>query len=98
MAVSRDNPEREAVDRHLNFARNLRIEARILEGADVATTLVEFARLNGVTHLFLARPRHSQWPSAFRRTLVQQVVRLARDMQVIIVADRSHKTTAGDAS
>jgi len=29
---SRDNPEREAVDRHLNFARNLRIEARVLEG------------------------------------------------------------------
>jgi two-component system, OmpR family, sensor histidine kinase KdpD len=93
---SRDTSEREALERHLNFARNLHIEARILQGADVAKTLVEFARLNGVTHLFLARPRQSQWPAAFRRTLVQQVVRLARDMQVIIVADRgrSHVSDA----
>jgi two-component system sensor histidine kinase KdpD len=85
---SRDGAERETVERHLNFARNLHIEARMLQGADVAKTLVEFARLNGVTHLFLARPRQSQWPAAFRKTLVQQVVRLASDMQVIIVADR----------
>jgi two-component system sensor histidine kinase KdpD len=85
---SRDSPEREAVERHLNFARNLHIEARMLQGGDVAKTLVEFARLNGVTHLFLARPRQSQWPSAFRKTIVQQVVRLASDMQVIIAADR----------
>ena len=54
--------EREAVERHLNFARNLHIETRILQGEDVADTLVEFAHLNGVTHLFFARPRSRQWP------------------------------------
>jgi two-component system sensor histidine kinase KdpD len=85
---SRDGAEREALERHLNFARNLHIEARLLQGGDVAKTLVEFARLNGITHLFLARPRQSQWPAAFRKTIVQQVVRLASDMQVIIAADR----------
>ncbi len=91
---SRDAAEREAVERHLNFARNLHIEARMLQGADVAKTLVEFARLNGVSHLFLARPRQSQFPAMFRRTIVQQVVRLARDMQVIIVADRGRSQAA----
>jgi two-component system sensor histidine kinase KdpD len=95
VAVERDGdsretgaPEREAVERHLNFARNMHIEARVLQGSDVARTLVEFARLNGVTHLFLARPKKAPWPALFARTLVQQVVRLAQDMQVIIVADR----------
>jgi len=29
--------DREAVERHLNFARNLHIEARILEGEDMAS-------------------------------------------------------------
>jgi len=82
-------PEQDAVERHLNFARNMHIEARVLQGHDVAKTLVEFARLNGVTHLFLARPKQSQWPALFGRNLVQEVVRLAQDMQVIIVADRS---------
>jgi len=81
--------QRDAVERHLNFARNLHIEARMLGGHDVAKTVVEFARLNGVTQLFLARPSEGRWPAFGGRNLVQQVVRLARDMQVIIVADRS---------
>jgi two-component system sensor histidine kinase KdpD len=81
--------EQEAVDRHLNFARNLHIETRVLQSADVARSLVEFARLNGVTHLFLSRPERNQWPVLLRRNLLNQVVRLATDMQVIIVANRT---------
>ncbi len=80
--------EQEAVQRHLNFARNLHIETRVLQSAEVARTLVEFARLNGVTHLFLSRPQRNKWPVLLRRNLVPQVVRLATDMQVIIVANR----------
>jgi two-component system, OmpR family, sensor histidine kinase KdpD len=84
-------PDREIVEHHLNFARNLHIETRVLQGPDVAKTLVEFAHLNGVTHLFLSRPQPSQWPALSRRSLVQQVVHLARDMQVTIAADRSNR-------
>jgi len=83
--------DREMVERHLNFARNLHIETRVLQGQDVAKTLVEFAHLNGVTHLFLSRPPASQWPALSRRSLVQQVVHLARDMQVTIAADRGNR-------
>lgn len=83
--------DREQVERHLNFARNLHIETRVLQGHDVAKTLVEFAHLNGVTHIFLTRPQPSQWPALQRRGLVQQVVHLARDMQVTIAADRSNR-------
>jgi two-component system, OmpR family, sensor histidine kinase KdpD len=98
LAVSRESDlhdmpaaDREAVERHLNFARNLHIETRVLQGEDVAKTLVEFAHLNGVTHLFLGRPPSSQWPALSRRSLVQQVVHLARDMQVTIAADRTNR-------
>jgi two-component system, OmpR family, sensor histidine kinase KdpD len=98
VAVSRETDlrdmmpkEREMVERHLNFARNLHIETRVLQGQDVAKTLVEFAHLNGVTHLFVARPQPSQWPALSRRSLVQQVVHQARDMQVTIAADRSNR-------
>jgi K+-sensing histidine kinase KdpD len=96
VAVSRESDlhdmpgrDRELVEHHLNFARNLHIETRVLQGQDVAKTLVEFAHLNGVTHLFLARPQPSQWPALSGRSLVQQVVHLARDMQVTIAADRA---------
>jgi two-component system sensor histidine kinase KdpD len=78
--------EREAVDRHLNFARHLHIETRVLEGDDVAETLVDFARRNRITQIFLARPRERDWRSLFGRDLVQRIVGLARDMQVVIVS------------
>jgi two-component system sensor histidine kinase KdpD len=47
--------ERDNLQQQLNFARGLQIETRILEGQDVAETLVAFARLHGVTQMFVAR-------------------------------------------
>jgi two-component system, OmpR family, sensor histidine kinase KdpD len=80
--------DREAVKRHLNFARNLRIEARILEGNDVASALVDFGRRNQVTQIFLTRPRRKAWSPLLSRDPVQQVIDLAKDMQIVIVSDR----------
>ena len=80
--------EREAVDRHLNFARNLHIETRILEGEDVASTLVDFARRNQITQIFVARPAERRWFPQLSRNLVQRIVSLAKDMQIVIVSER----------
>ena len=80
--------DREAVERHLNFARNLHIETRILEGDNVASTLVDFARRNQVTQIFLTRPRRKAWPLALSRDPAQQVIGLAKDMQIVIVSAR----------
>ncbi|HLJ17267.1 MAG TPA: hypothetical protein VKV15_22420 [Bryobacteraceae bacterium] len=82
--------DREAIERHLNFARNLHIETRMLPGADVAKTLADFARLHQVTQIFLARPRRGFFP--LTPDLVLRVVRLARDIQVTIVAERRRST------
>src|SRR5882762_6426073 len=46
--------ERQAVEKHLRFARSLQIETRILGGSDIAKTAVEFARQNQVTQIFVA--------------------------------------------
>jgi two-component system, OmpR family, sensor histidine kinase KdpD len=81
--------DRETLEHHLNFARGLRIEARVLEGTDVAEAVVTFARLHGVTQIFVARERPSALRSWFASAFVQRLVNLARDMQVTVVADRS---------
>jgi len=85
--------ERDSVERHLKFARGLRIETRILEGTDVAEAIVAFARLNGVTQIFVAREKSREMAKALRAwfasAFVQRIVNLARDMQVTVVADRS---------
>jgi two-component system sensor histidine kinase KdpD len=79
--------QREALEKHMNYARNLHIEPSVLQGEDVAQTLVNFARLHKITQIFLARPRQKRWPMIFGRGLVERVVRLAHDIQVTIVAE-----------
>ena len=59
--------QREAVEKHMSFARNLHIETRVLQGEDVAQTLADFARLQQVTQIFLARPQQKMWPVIFGR-------------------------------
>ena len=79
--------DRDAIDRHLNFARNLHLETRILQGKDTAPALVDFARRNQITQIFVARPPDSRFPQ-LSRNLVQKIVALAKDMQVVIVSRR----------
>jgi two-component system, OmpR family, sensor histidine kinase KdpD len=79
---------REAIERHLEFARRLHIETRILEGENAAETLVNFTRRNGVTQIFLTKPTKPAIPILGKRNFVMDVVRLAKDRQVTVVAER----------
>jgi two-component system sensor histidine kinase KdpD len=88
--------DRDAFARHLNFARNMRIETRILRGDDLARTLVEFARGNNITQIYLARPNEGRWIHLFSRSILQQIVRLARDMQIVIVAEREEQKSQAE--
>src|SRR5690242_11497210 len=79
----------EGIQKHLNFARNLHIETRILEGSDPAETLVDFAHRNQVTQILVARPKKRSPVSRLLGTdLVLRIVRKAKDIRVIIVAER----------
>lgn len=87
--------ERDRLNQHLDFARNLHIDTRILEGEDVASALVDFARANQITQIFVARPKRTPWTAAFGRSLVQRIVRLATDMRVTVVSDRRRRVERG---
>jgi two-component system sensor histidine kinase KdpD len=78
--------QRQAVEKHLKFARDLHIETRVLEGEDVANALVQFARLQRITHIFIARPFYRPWQRILSGNLIHKVVRLATDMRLTIVA------------
>jgi two-component system sensor histidine kinase KdpD len=80
--------QREVIEKQLNFARNLHLETRLISGKDIAESLVNFARLHGITQIFLGWPQKQSFLPPLSRNLVQQVVRLARDMEVTVVADR----------
>ena len=93
--VGMPSSEREPIEKHLNFARSLRLETRILQGENTAATLVDFARRQHITQIFMSR-RMLDRAGRFRRNLVFQLLRLASDIQVTIVADRSRDGTMKD--
>jgi two-component system sensor histidine kinase KdpD len=80
--------QRQAIEQYLNFARNLHIETRLLEADDPVGTLLDFARRNRITQLYLARPHQRTWRHLFHRDLVSRVVRMGRDLRVAIVSER----------
>jgi two-component system, OmpR family, sensor histidine kinase KdpD len=81
--------EREAVERHLAFARDLRIETRILAGVRAADTIVDFARNQGVSQILVARPRPARLPFGLGRSAtVFRLIEMAKDLQVTVIATR----------
>lgn len=86
--VGPDGTRNEALEKVLNFARNLHIEATVLEGQDTAATLVEFAHLHKITQIFVMRPRYSGARWFLGRNLIHRIVDLSKDMEVTIVASR----------
>ncbi len=85
--------EREAIERHLEFARKLRIETRLVSSApdqgDEAEALVEFAHRNRVTQIFLSKPVaavFTRW--RLQGDLISRILRLAGGLQVNVVANR----------
>lgn len=80
--------DRGAVERHMSFARNLRIETHVMQAADVSLAITDFAREQSVTQIFMGRSAPQPWWKRYQETVVQRIVRRARDMQVTIVAER----------
>jgi two-component system, OmpR family, sensor histidine kinase KdpD len=79
----------EGIQKHLNFARNLHIESRVLEGKNPSETIVDFARRNQVTQILVGRPKKQNFISRLLFTdLVLRIVRKAKEIRVIIVAER----------
>jgi two-component system sensor histidine kinase KdpD len=83
--------ERQAVEKHLRFARSLQIETRILRGSDIAKTVVEFARHNQVTQIFVAHTQIGLLERLRRKNFTEDIVRLGQDLQVTVVADRTRR-------
>jgi two-component system sensor histidine kinase KdpD len=85
--------ERQAVEKHLRFARSLQIETRVFAGSDIAKTVVDFARRNQVAQIFVAHSSAGLLERLRGKDFTEDIVRLAQDLQVTVVADRSRRQT-----
>ena len=80
-----------AIEKHLNFARNLHIETRILDGDNVAELILDFARRNQITQILMARPRIRAWKYFRNSDPIFQIVQRGTDIRIIVVADRKQR-------
>jgi two-component system sensor histidine kinase KdpD len=80
--------DRHELEKHLNFARNLHIETRVLEGDQPASLVLDFARQNQITQILAARPKVQLWNGLRIANPVLRLVQMATDIRVIVVADR----------
>jgi two-component system sensor histidine kinase KdpD len=85
--------EREAVEKHLNFARNLHVETAVIHGSKAAEALVEFSRQHEITRVFLTRGRDPRWREMFGNSLVFKVVRLAHHLRITVVSGTGYSTS-----
>jgi len=83
--------DRPTIERHLRFADTLHIATKVIHGKDRAQTLVDYARKNGVTQIFLNRStdQRRRWFPGLDFT--EQVLQQANEMEVTVVAAHSHQ-------
>jgi two-component system sensor histidine kinase KdpD len=86
-------PEREAVERHLNFARNLHIETVVVHGNKPAEALVEFSRQREITRIFLTRGHDRHWTRLLSTSLVFRVVKLASHLRITVISGARNSTS-----
>jgi two-component system sensor histidine kinase KdpD len=76
--------DRAILEQNLKYARQLGAQVETLSGLDAADTIVNFARVKGITQIFVG---HSTREGAWRRlwrNLIERLIRSAEGMDVIV--------------
>lgn len=78
---------RVVLDSCFKLARGLGAEAVLLQGKDVVDVLLSFAREKQITQIVLGQGRASRWEEVTRGSLLDRLLRRAKDIDVIIVSE-----------
>jgi two-component system sensor histidine kinase KdpD len=79
----------ENIARALRLAEDLGAMVRQIEGQNVPSTLVEFARRNNVTKIITGKPLRSRWEELLSGSLTNELIRLSGTIDVYVVSDPS---------
>ena len=87
MAASAAPGYRTMLDQNLALARQLGARVLVEQGTNVAEVLARVAHANGVTHIVMGESARSRWDEVRAGSLVRQLLRASRGIDVYIVAD-----------
>jgi two-component system sensor histidine kinase KdpD len=85
-------PERKrALEENLRFAEDLGAEPIRIQGSDVARALMQVAHDKNVGSIVIGHSRHGRLHEFLHGSIVQNLLRLAGDVDVHVVADRDER-------
>ncbi|MBP2292975.1 sensor histidine kinase [Azospirillum rugosum] len=70
----------------LRLVERLGGEAVTIPGTDVASTVVDYARANNVTHIVIAKSGRSRWSELLHGSVAHDLIRCAGDISVHVIA------------
>jgi two-component system sensor histidine kinase KdpD len=77
-----------SLDRNLELARELGATIHVLDGKDAARTLVNFAKSNGVTQIFIGHSQRRGWWQQLRGNPVDRLIDLAEGIDIRVFPQR----------
>ena len=78
---------------NVELAHELGAEIVRLEGVDIPATLARFARERSITHAVFGRTRIAPWRERLRGSVLDRFMRLAPDVDVLVVAGREESSS-----
>src|SRR5262249_696148 len=83
--------QKRALEANLRFAEDLGAEPIRVQGSDIARALMEVAHDKNVGSIIIGHSRHGWLHEFLRRSVVQNLLRIAGDVDVHVVADHSQR-------
>jgi two-component system sensor histidine kinase KdpD len=78
-----------ALNRNLEIAREVGATIHVLDGRDPVRTLIQFARKNGVTQIFIGHSQRKGWWHRLRGNPVERLIDLAEGIDVRVFPQRT---------
>ncbi|MBX9680953.1 MAG: sensor histidine kinase KdpD [Gemmataceae bacterium] len=93
LASASDEKARLQVAHHLRMAEQLGAETHILSGANVADTVLEFARTRNVTKIVVGKSDVPIWSRLWKSTVVEQILDRSGDIDVYVTRGGAEEKT-----
>jgi len=85
--------QRDKVTNTLKLAEELGARTITLPGQSVAETVMEYAHRHNITKLIVGKPIHSQWRELLHGSVVDQLIRLSRAIDVYVISSEAEPST-----
>ncbi len=80
-----DGPGQDSLAEAMRLAGILGAEQVVIPGQDIADTIIDYARVNNITHIIVGKSRRARWRTLFTGSVTQQVINRAGGINIHVI-------------